>query len=72
LAWASSRSDGDDFVINEVRHWKLHDHVIGSIDKLKSEDHLASLMQAEPWDIVVFRRGASLEQVAVRHEVPGC
>ena len=45
---------GDDFVINEVRHWKLHDHVIGSIDKLKSEDHLASLMQAEPWDIVVF------------------
>lgn len=45
---------GDDFVINDARHWKLHDHVIGSMDQLKAESHLANIMQAESWDIVVF------------------
>jgi superfamily II DNA or RNA helicase len=45
---------GDDFTINEPRHWKLNDHVIGSVDLLKSENHFAILMQAEPWDLVIF------------------
>lgn len=45
---------GDDFTITEPRHWKLHDHVIGSVDLLKSENHLSNLLQAEPWDIIIF------------------
>jgi len=45
---------GEDFQINEVRNWKLYEHVIGSIDRFKSEKHLSKLMQAGTWDIVVF------------------
>jgi len=37
---------GEDFVINETRHWKMYDHVIGSIDRLKDENHLESLLKA--------------------------
>jgi len=44
---------GDDFLINEPRHWKMYDNVIGSIDRLKQENHLESLLQAEPWDLVI-------------------
>lgn len=45
---------GEDFHINETRHWKMHDFVIGSIDRFKQEDHLQSLLGAEPWDLVIF------------------
>ena len=45
---------GDDFRISEPRHWKLHDCVIGSMDRLKNESHLELLLQAEPWDLVIF------------------
>jgi len=45
---------GEDFSINEERDWKLYDHVIGSLDKLKQEDHLHKLMQSGQWDIIVF------------------
>ncbi|GGQ22799.1 helicase-related protein [Shewanella litoralis] len=45
---------GDDFTITEPRHWKMYDCVIGSMDRLKNDDHLELLMQAEPWDIVIF------------------
>ena len=45
---------GDDFSISEPRHWKLHDCVIGSMDRLKNESHLELLLQAEPWDLVIF------------------
>lgn len=45
---------GEDFHITEAHRWKLHDFVIGSIDRLKDEQHLDSLLQAEPWDLVVF------------------
>jgi len=51
---------GEDFTINETRHWKLYDHVIGSIDRLKNEDHLESLLQAEPWDLIIFDEGHRL------------
>jgi ERCC4-related helicase len=51
---------GEDFVINETRHWKMYDHVIGSIDRLKDENHLESLLQAEPWDLIVFDEGHRL------------
>lgn len=45
---------GEDFHINEPRQWKMHDHVIGSIDRLKQDNNLQSLLEAEPWDLVVF------------------
>lgn len=45
---------GEDFHINEPRQWKMHDQVIGSIDRLKQENHLQSLLEAEPWDLVIF------------------
>src|SRR5690554_19969 len=45
---------GEDFHINEPRQWKMHDQVIGSIDRLKQENHLQSLLEAEPWDFVIF------------------
>lgn len=54
---------GEDFNINESRHWKLHDHVIGSIDRLKSEEHLGNLLKAEPWDLVVFDEAHRLSRV---------
>jgi ERCC4-related helicase len=51
---------GEDFIINETRHWKMYDHVIGSIDRLKEENHLESLLKADPWDLVVFDEGHRL------------
>lgn len=45
---------GVDFHVNDVRHWGLYDHVIGSIDLLKRNDHKERLMAASPWDIVIF------------------
>lgn len=45
---------GRDFEINDVRHWKLHDRVIASIDRLKQKEHLNLLLQAEHWDLVIF------------------
>jgi superfamily II DNA or RNA helicase len=45
---------GEDFHINEPRHWKMYDYVIASMDRLKSENHLELLQQAEPWDLVIF------------------
>lgn len=45
---------GDDFVINEPRHWKMYDYVIASMDRVKDERHLDALRQAGDWDIIVF------------------
>lgn len=45
---------GRDFEINEPYQWKLYDRVIASLDRLKLEEHLNSVMQAEPWDLVIF------------------
>lgn len=45
---------GRDFEITNVRRWKMHDHVIASIDRLKQEEHLQQLLQGERWDLVVF------------------
>ena len=44
---------GHDFEVNEPRHWKLYDHVIGSMDRFKGEDHLSALLGAEPWDLII-------------------
>lgn len=53
---------GEDFFINESRQWKMHDCVIGSMDRLKQADHLESLLQAEPWDLVIFDEGHRLSR----------
>lgn len=45
---------GSDFNINQPRQWKMYEHVIGSIDRLKSDDHLDSLLEAGNWDLIVF------------------
>lgn len=45
---------GRDFEINDIGHWKLYDLVIGSLDRFKDEAHLAKLLQAPPWDLIVF------------------
>jgi superfamily II DNA or RNA helicase len=45
---------GEDFHINESRHWTEYAFVIGSMDKFKSEHHLVNLRQAGSWDLVVF------------------
>lgn len=45
---------GEDFHINEPRHWKMYDYVIASMDRLKDERHLESLQQAGGWDLIVF------------------
>ncbi|WP_372439690.1 helicase-related protein [Pseudomonas aeruginosa] len=53
---------GEDFFINEPRQWKMHDCVMGSMDRLKQEGHLESLLQAELWDLVIFDEGHRLSR----------
>lgn len=45
---------GSDFRINDLRHWGMYDHVIGSIDRLKLEPNMDLLVQAPEWDLIVF------------------
>lgn len=45
---------GVDFEVNDARHWRLYNHVIGSIDRFKANEHKESLLSADPWDIVIF------------------
>jgi superfamily II DNA or RNA helicase len=45
---------GEDFMVNEPRHWKMFDFVIASIDRLKSPENLEQIQQAGKWDIVIF------------------
>jgi superfamily II DNA or RNA helicase len=45
---------GDDFRIDSPIQWKLHDHTIASIDKLKGDNHLQLISQATPWDLIIF------------------
>ena len=45
---------GTDFNIDYPDDWKMYNHVIGSIDLFKKENHLVKLLQAGSWDLVVF------------------
>lgn len=51
---------GRDFFVNKPEHWKLHDHLIMSLDLAKRDDHMASLQQAGVWDIAIFDEGHRL------------
>ncbi len=53
---------GEDFHINESRHWMLYNHVIGSVDRLKSDKNMATLMQAGDWDLVIFDEAQNLSR----------
>lgn len=44
---------GDNFFVHEARDWKRENYVIASMDRIKNDNHLDSLMQAEPWDLVI-------------------
>lgn len=61
---------GEDFFINEPRQWKMHDFVIGSMDKLKQETDLNSLLHAPNWDLVIVDEGHRLSrrQYGVRYD----
>lgn len=52
----------EDFKIDEVRKWKLHDYVIGSIDKLKNDNHIDLILAAETWDLIIFDEGHRLSR----------
>lgn len=54
---------GEDFEINNARHWKMFDFVIGSLDMLKSENHLPKLLQADNWDLIVFDEAHRLSRI---------
>lgn len=45
---------GADFNVAVDSHWKLYDRVIASLDKIKGEDHLAKILKADDWDLVIF------------------
>jgi len=45
---------GLDFKINDPRHWRLYPFVIASIDRLKRDEHLPGLLEAPPFDLVIF------------------
>lgn len=45
---------GDDFSVDEPREWGMYQHVIASMDRLKMEGHLERVLQADPWDLVIF------------------
>ncbi len=55
---------GRDFQIHELEDWKRYDHVIGSIDLLKRDDHMQKLRAAEGWDIVIFDEAHKLTKIA--------
>ncbi|HEB89295.1 MAG TPA: DEAD/DEAH box helicase [Deltaproteobacteria bacterium] len=46
---------GRDFEVHEPSRWRLHDFVIASMDRLKSEVHLEKLRASgTTWDLIVF------------------
>jgi len=45
---------GEQFSIDESREWKMYDHVIASIDRLKDENHLELIRQSSSWDLIIF------------------
>lgn len=55
---------GRDFTVNKPEHWKLHDHVIVSIDLAKRDKHMLAFRQSGGWDVVVFDEGHKLTRYA--------
>jgi SNF2 family DNA or RNA helicase len=53
---------GEDFQVNELRHWKMYDCVIASIDRLKDSRHLKSIKQSGDWDMIIFDEAHKLSR----------
>lgn len=49
-----ARVYGEDFKVDDPRHWRLYPTVIASIDRLKRPEHLELLANAPPFGLVVF------------------
>ncbi|MCB9537263.1 MAG: DEAD/DEAH box helicase [Myxococcales bacterium] len=49
-----ARVYGDDFKVDDPRHWRLYPTVIASIDRLKRPEHLEALAKAPSFGLVVF------------------
>ncbi|GEM49162.1 DEAD/DEAH box helicase [Deinococcus cellulosilyticus] len=45
---------GQDFFIQDPRHWHGKNQVIVSLDRAKQENHLETLLAADDWDYVIF------------------
>jgi superfamily II DNA or RNA helicase len=55
---------GRDFTIAQPDHWKIHDHVIVSLDLAKREEHLTNFQRAVAWDVVIFDESHKLTRYA--------
>jgi SNF2 family DNA or RNA helicase len=55
---------GRDFTVAKPKHWKIHDHVIVSVDLAKRDDHLLKFQQAGGWDVIVFDESHKLTRYA--------
>ena len=53
---------GEDFQIHANRHWRLYDHVIGSVDRFKSDINKPVLLEAGYWDLVIFDEAHNLSR----------
>ena len=53
---------GEDFQVHANRHWRLYDHVIGSVDKFKSDINKPILLEAGYWDLVIFDESHNLSR----------
>ena len=45
---------GQNFSVEKPSQWRLFPHVIASIDALKREENVASILGAPTWDLVIF------------------
>ena len=53
---------GEDFQIHASRHWALYDHVIGSVDRFKSDTNKSILLESGYWDLVIFDEAHNLSR----------
>ena len=54
---------GQDFHLQQLAHWPLHEKVIVSIDRAKSEKNSSLFAQSGAWDVIVFDEAHHLNKV---------
>ena len=54
---------GRHFSVEKPSQWRLFPHVIASVDSLKREQNLTSLLEAPRWDLVIFDEAHWLSRV---------
>ena len=53
---------GDDFPVESLRHWKKNEHVIVSMDKIKSKERRVFFEQLPKYDLVIFDEAHRLSE----------